>query len=60
MEPSGVVFVAVKFGFFYISILLASFFWNNHAENKDSPKLVEIISLNLKVSIGDLFQAFLS
>jgi hypothetical protein len=34
-------------------------FWNNPAEITDSPKLVEIISLNPSVSIGDPFQAFI-
>jgi hypothetical protein len=34
-------------------------FWNNPAKNIDSQKLMEIVSLNPKSSIGDLFQAFL-
>jgi hypothetical protein len=48
LEPSGVVFVAVKFDSISHFDPPYQFFWNNPTENTDSPKLMEFISLNPK------------
>jgi hypothetical protein len=34
-------------------------FWINPAENIDSPKLVEFVSLNPKTYVGDYFHGFI-